>query len=153
MWDCGSRPESAEHTSHEPRETIYKDPLGKNNNQQQQKQQCLQMLFSIANVNGQRFSSFDENQLSCRSLQLPQAHWMFNTQHSSFCLRLLVYLAAGQVQGSVLVLIQQRQVSLGPVKEDGCMTGGESLCCHDRHPNPINRGQQLRFHDSLELGA
>lgn len=31
-----------------------------------------------------------------------------------------VYLAAGQVQGSVLVLIQQSQVSLGPVKEDGC---------------------------------
>lgn len=29
------------------------------------------------------------------------------------------YLAAGQVQGSVLVLIQQCQVSLGPVKEDG----------------------------------
>lgn len=30
-----------------------------------------------------------------------------------------VYLAAGQVQGSVLVLIQQCQVGLGPVKEDG----------------------------------
>lgn len=32
------------------------------------------------------------------------------------------YLAAGQVQGSVLVLIQQCQVSLGPVKEDGWTT-------------------------------
>lgn len=30
-----------------------------------------------------------------------------------------VYLAAGQVQGSVPVLIQQCQVSLGPVKKDG----------------------------------
>lgn len=29
------------------------------------------------------------------------------------------YLAAGQVQGSVPVLIQQCQVSLGPVKKDG----------------------------------
>lgn len=50
---------------------------------------------------------------------------------------MLGYLAAGQVQGSVLVLVQQRQVSLGPVQEDGCTTRGESLCCHHRHPDPI----------------
>lgn len=25
MWDCGSPPESAEHTSHEPKGTIQKD--------------------------------------------------------------------------------------------------------------------------------
>lgn len=36
-------------------------------------------------------------------------------------------LAAGQVQGSVPVLIQQCQVSLGPVKEDGCTTQRDSF--------------------------
>lgn len=33
-----------------------------------------------------------------------------------------VYLAAGQVQGSVPVLIQQCQVGLRPMKEDGYIT-------------------------------
>lgn len=42
------------------------------------------------------------------------------------------YLAAGQVQGSVPVLIQQCQVSLGPVKEDGWRT--------QRHSCPLNTG-------------
>lgn len=116
------------------------------------------MLFSIANVNIQRFSSFDEKLIELLFSPTPTS--TLDVQYTTLKLLpstlgsgVLVYLAAGQVQGSVLVVIQQRQVSLGPVKEDGCTTGGESLGCHDRHPNPINCGQQLRFHDSLELGA
>lgn len=47
------------------------------------------------------------------------------------------HLAAGQVQGSVPVLIQQCQISLGPVKEDGCKTQRGSISattdCSWRH--------------------
>lgn len=39
-----------------------------------------------------------------------------------------MYLAAGQVQGSVPILVQQCQVSLGPVKEDGWTTPRHKIC-------------------------
>lgn len=77
MWDCGSPPESAGRTSHEP--TVQKE----------NSRSFVDVTVTTSAEEGLWKSS---------------------------------YLAAGQVQGSVPVLVQQCQVSLGPVKEDGWMT-------------------------------
>jgi len=63
----------------------------------------------------------DKTKEQVKRIAWAYAHILLGVWHYSQALIQwdFAYLAAGQVQGGVLVLIQQCQVSLGPVKKDG----------------------------------